>query len=361
MSRCSIFALYLPQFHQIPENDKWWGKGFTEWTSLRNAKRISRYSFQPRVPLNGYYDLSDYHAIEAQAKLAKKYGLDGFAIYNYYSNGKILLGKPVELLLAHKEIDIKYFFSWANHDWRRTWYGYDMEVLQKQEYGNEMQIAEHYNYLSRFFKDPRYLKIDNKPVFAIYKSTYVQNLGLYEQIWDKMAKRDGFSGLYYVKTIDSSKLNTTDAFFDACFDFEPGYSLSQKSKLELVINKLRTFLRKELRLPIVSQVYDYDRLCSKIESRKHSSPRYYYGVFTDWDNTPRHKYMGLVVKNASPERFQKQFDIQYKKAIDNNSELLIVNAWNEWTEGAYLEPDTRNKYALLEAIKTVVDKYSNGD
>ena len=318
---------------------------------------MSKRSFQPRIPLNGYYDLSDYNVIKQQAQVAKQYGLSGFVIYSYYSNGKILLGKPAELLRTHEDIDIGYFFSWANHDWRRTWYGYNMEILQKQEYGNEIQIVEHYKYLSNFFCDSRYLKIDNKPVFAIYKASYIPNFSLYKKKWNELARLQGFNGVYFLQTIDSPS-NSFCGEFDGAFDFEPGYTLASNKNLQYYLNRIRSILVKKFHLRMVSSIYDYNNVCSKIEKRKYFDNRRCYGVFTDWDNTPRHKYMGSFFKNSSVCRFKKQFEIQLKKAIENGSALLIINAWNEWTEGAYLEADNKNGYGLLQSIKEVLDKCS---
>ena len=165
-----ILALYLPQFHQIPENDEWWEEGFTEWNVVKRAKKLSKYSIQPRIPLEmNYYDLSKVESIRKQAVLAKEYNVDGFVIYSYYSNGKMLLEKPAKIILDHPDIDVKYCFSWANHDWRRNWFQYNKELLRAQEYAaTDEQILEHFYYMLDFFKDTRYIKIDNKPVLLTH-------------------------------------------------------------------------------------------------------------------------------------------------------------------------------------------------
>lgn len=357
MNKCKIYALYLPQFHRIKENDEWWGEGFTEWNSVKDAKRLSRYSYQPRVPLEGYYDLSDVNTIRHQAEIAKKYGLDGFAIYHYYSNGRLLLEKPAELLLANKDIDINYFFSWANHDWKRTWYGYGLEVLRKQEYGNQNQIREHYHYLSQFFSDSRYLKIDNKPVIAFYRHLSIPNIKEYYEIWNRLAKEEGYDGLYWIQTIDKLDQRRDENLFDASFDFEPGRIVeSRKFRTRRFLNRVGAWLVKKSILKRVGQLYDYKKVAQAIIDNKHTDPKQYYGVFRGWDNTPRHKYMGVVYKNESVEAFQNLFKEQYKKANAENHELLLINAWNEWSEGAYLEADEKYKFEHLEAIRNVVSE-----
>lgn len=359
--KTEIFALYLPQFHQTKENDEWWGEGFTEWNSVRSAKKLHKNSYQPKVPLNGYYDLSRVEDIRKQAEWAISNGVDGFAIYHYYSNGKLLLDKPVKLLLDTPDIKIGYFFSWANHDWKRTWYGYSMEILRKQEYGSDEQIIHHYEYLSQYFKDPRYKKISNKPVFCIYKPEYIQNFESYHRIWNKLAKEDGFDGIFFIQTLDIEKKKRNTDLFDAAFDFEPGYTIfSRQNKINFILNRVRTFLlKKKILRNTVANVYDYERFASYLGNRVHSDNKQYYGLFTGWDNTPRHKRMGTFFKKFSLQAFETLLDAQYGKAIKEGHELLIVNAWNEWSEGAYMEPDTDLGYGVLETVKKIKNKYNN--
>ena len=357
MDKCEIYALYLPQYHRTEENDKWWEPGFTEWTAVKRAKSLHSISRQPRIPLEGYYDLSDYHSIEQQAKLAAEHGVDGFVIYHYYSNGKVLLGKPVELLHHHPEINIKYFFSWANHDWRRTWYGYNKEILQKQEYGTESQIREHFNYLLKFFKDDRYKKIEGKPVVSIYKPSYIPNMKEYYDIWNSMAKENGFDGIFFIQTIDQAEQTRQSEIFDAAFDFEPGCTItSSVFSLTRNLNRLRSFLIQKFNLFRIANVYNYKKVASAIMKKHNADQNHYYGVFPGWDNTPRHKRMGTVYKNESSKIFAEMTSKQYAKSLKENKSMLIINAWNEWSEGAYLEPDTFNGYKLLDSIKEIKDK-----
>ena len=168
-----ILALYLPQFHSIPENDKWWGNGYTEWTAVKNAKPLFANHYQPRIPLdNNYYDLSNNSGKTWfwQAELARKFGIYGFCIYHYWFEGKQLLERPMEILRDHKEMDINYCICWANETWSRNWYAQERTVLLEQRYGDESAWIKHFEYLNTFFRDKRYIKIDNKPVINIYHS-----------------------------------------------------------------------------------------------------------------------------------------------------------------------------------------------
>ena len=193
MKTPKIIALYLPQFHAIPENDKWWGKGFTEWTSVKKAIPLLKNHHQPREPLKGnYYNLLDPEVRQWQADLAQKYGIYGFCYYHYWFNGKKLLEKPAEEILRLGKPSLPFCFSWANESWSRTWYSSKKEVLLKQEYGAEKEWESHFNYLLPFFKDERYIKVDNKPLFLIYKPSLILELDRMISFWEKLAIKEGF-------------------------------------------------------------------------------------------------------------------------------------------------------------------------
>lgn len=347
-----VLALYLPQFHQIPENDEWWGEGFTEWNVVKNAKKLSKYSNQPRVPLNGnYYDLSKAECIRQQAQIANKYNVDGFVIYSYYSNGKLLLEKPAKLLLENKDIKIEYCFSWANHDWRRNWFQYNKELLRAQEYANnDEQIREHFEFLLDYFKDERYIKVDNKPVIFIYNYASIKNLERYIKIWTESARREGFNGVYFVQTLGGQTMKWNKNLFDACFDFEPSYT-SLNMTLACGLNSIKRRLVKYFKPKKVINYFDYSQVCNNMLKRVYSDPNHCYGIFTEWDNTPRHGINGTVYKNFSLEEFERQVRGQIKKARENKSPFVVIDAWNEWGEGAFLEPDELLGFGKLEIIK----------
>jgi hypothetical protein len=360
-----ILALYLPQFHSIEENDLWWGKNYTEWTAVKNAKPLFKNHIQPKIPFNNnYYTLDDEKGStwRWQAKLAKEYGIYGFSIYNYWFKGKKLLEKPVEILLKNKDIDLNYSFCWANEDWTRTWYGLDKEVLMKQEYGFVEDWIEHFNYLVEYFKDDRYIKINNKPVFSIYKSSDIKHLKEMLDLWNELAKKNNFDGLYIIASNNANDFETREELVDAYYNFEPGYSTKNsrsiyfklKYNFSILIKKILKFLLKKPKLSRKVNIKLVFKEIIKNSKRKYRNKKIYKGIFTQWDNTPRRKEEGTVYYNSSPKIFYKTL-LKMKKYVKND-DFLIINAWNEWGEGCYLEPDVINEYKYLEALNKVFSK-----
>lgn len=358
-----LVALYLPQFHRISENDMWWGDGYTEWTAVKRARPLFAGHYQPHIPLNDrYYDLSEENAEtwKWQAFLAEKYGISAFCIYHYwFCNGHQLLEKPAEILLKHKEIFVPFFFCWANESWTRTWYGLQKEILMEQSYGDELEWKKHFEYLLPFFRDPRYFRIEGKPVFCLYKSKDFQSLQAFMKTWNVLAIKAGFQGIYWI----SANTNTgTDErlFFDAKYNFEPDYSLkvrfpSLEKKKYLFLTGSRYWLNKIRKRKLLERTVDSRKIYrtiikSAIDDRNSPFP-IYSGVFPSWDNTPRRNYLGLVYTHTSPSLF---FETLNKlQSIVPQDALVFINAWNEWGEGCHLEPDKRYGYSYLEALKRV--------
>ena len=367
-----IIPLYLPQFHTIPENDEWWGKGFTEWVNVREAKPLFEGHNQPRVPLNNnYYDLSDIETLKWQCRIAKEYGIYGFCMYHYWFNGHLLLEKPMEMLLAHPEIDIKYCVSWANHDWTDAWKASNRQpkVLIAHNFDDEKDWVDHFNYLLPFFKDPRYMTENNKPLMVIYIPNIIRKLKKMLDVWSQMARDNGFDGLTFIyQSAASSFDNSWDhSLFDYGVEMNPGYvGLANRQKNSSFFPKLMKYsheikrflhIRRSLlpqkKITEVSKA-DYDYTWQRIlELRPISNaPKMIPCAFTDWDNTPRHKERGYLFQGVSPDKFKSYF----KQLIDNtknfyDTDMIFVFAWNEWAEGGYLEPDEKNGFAFLAAIK----------
>ncbi len=358
-----IIAMYLPQFHEIEENNTWWGKGYTEWNAVRNAKKYFTDHDQPRVPLNNnYYDLSleSGKTWQWQARLAKEYGVYGFCIYHYwFKSGDQLLEKPMEILLKHPEIDIRYSICWANETWKRTWYGVESEILKKQEYGNRDEWENHFAYLLPFFKDPRYIKVNNKPLVNIYHSQEIPDLLAMRSVWDKLAQKAGFDGVYIVVGNTGALLreNRHDAI-DAYYNYEPSNSRNHEiSSKELMLRRFRNGIKtaqnrlfKQKKFIHLEDADKYYKCVTKLTEL--NGKKCYLGTFVGFDDTPRRQYKGLVIK-SSPEKFYNNLLMIKRKLSDLNREddFVYVTAWNEWGEGAYLEPDNTNKYKYLEAIK----------
>lgn len=368
-----IIPLYLPQFHTIPENDEWWGKGFTEWVNVKGAKPLYEGHNQPRVPLNGnYYDLSQLETLKWQCKLAKDYGIYGFCMYHYWMNGKLLLHKPMEMLLEHPEIDIKYCISWANHDWTDAWKASNRapRVLIAHDFDDEQDWVDHFNYMLPFFKDKRYMTEDNKPIMVIYVPNLIRKLNKMLDLWTKMAIEAGFDGLTYIYQSASSSFDTSwdRSRFKYGVEMNPGYvnlKFAQKRNLT-IFPALMKYSRKFKQMfgikrslvptskPKSVGRINYDDVWENILKLRPASegPSMIPCAFTDWDNTPRHKERGFAYDGVTPEKFRHYLVelIKNSKAY-YKSDMVFIFAWNEWAEGGYLEPDEKNGYSFLEAIK----------
>lgn len=364
MNRIKTIAFYLPQFHCIKENDEWWGEGFTEWTNMKKAKPLYKGHYQPRIPQsNNYYDLTEVSTLMWQAQLARTYGIDGFCIYHYWFNGKMLLEKPMELLLANPEIDINYCICWANESWTNAWVSSQNKVLIEQTYGDEKEWESHFNYFLQFFKDSRYILDKNKPVLVIYRPELIPNLNNMLQFWNKLAMDNGFDGIcfgYQQSGLDDMRKD--NSMFTLDIEYQPKYALKDKDeknifrkKLHSIVDCLNQSIFKNHTLQRnTEQVrrYDYDDVWNYVISRHASSKKSVAGAFIDWDNTPRRGTNGLVFEGSSPEKFKYYIKRQYENISNNYSQpYLFIFAWNEWAEGGYLEPDEKYGTAYLEAIR----------
>lgn len=354
-----IIAIHLPQFHTIPENDEWWGQGFTEWTNVKKARPLYKGHIQPRIPLNyngekAYYDLSKRSHLLAQMQLAANYGIDGFCFYHYWFNGRTLLEKPIEMLLREKQLPLDFMLCWANEPWTRTWdgeHGAD-QVLVDQHYGGEAEWESHVQYLLPFFRRDEYMKVDGRPVLCIYNPRdIICRKDMITFINNRLSEYGFSDGCYIVNAHRHNAIEEFPVYGDAIYDFEPFATLSRLSKIDLID------ISMEIR-GINGRLYriiDYRKFCSLIDKRDTLlKSNHFLGVFSGWDNTPRRGYdTWLMFDNNNPEEFGKVLEQQYAKSKKNNMEYLFINAWNEWGEGAILEPDKEFGYGYLEKIKTV--------
>lgn len=356
-----VLAFVLPQFHTIPENDEWWGRGFTEWTNVRKARPLFPGHYQPRVPLNGrYYNLLDPATQDWQAQLAREHGVYGFCYYHYWFSGKRLLEKPVELLLERGKPDFPFCLSWANEPWTRAWDGGDREVLMPQDYAHEREWERHFEYLLNVFRDPRYICVDGKPMFLIYRSASIDCAEPMLRLWRQLAERAGLPGLHIVSTRTAFPADTRSELFDAFAEFEPVHTFRERKPFWL--RKRERWIRqyRRLRLRLFGSVagaphsYHYLGLWGMIE-RRALLPRTYPGAFVDWDNTPRRGLeRGTLMRKFNPRAFEQGIRTQLRKALDAGAQFLFVNAWNEWAEGAYMEPDEARGTFFLDTVREAV-------
>ena len=348
----STLALYLPQFHRVHENDKWWGKGFTEWTTVQNAVPLFQGHEQPRIPQNSnYYNLLDKSTFQKQAEQIKHSGLDGICIYHYwFKNGRQILEKPAEQLLQWTDIPLPYCFSWANETWARTWGNfsdrnrwtsvyekekkYDDEILLEQKYGNYADWKRHFEYLLPFFMDRRYIKIDGKPVFIFYKAGDIPCLENMIWYWKELAKKNGIPDLYL---IGNGIRKAQEVLFDEISIHEPSEAM----------------LRSNVNLKRTIRCFDYDEVWRNILTRG-KNKNVTLGAYVGYDDTPRHGIYGTIITNGTPEKFEKYMAKLIRINKRNNCRVMLVNAWNEWGEGMYLEADERYKDSYLCALKRAI-------
>lgn len=369
-----IIAMYLPQYHETEDNNKWWGKGFTDWTSVKTSTPLFEGHRQPRVPQNNnYYDLSKVESIKWQVDLAKKSGIYGFGIYHYwFSSNKQTLTIPAELLLEHTEIEFPFFFAWDNNSWVRTWSKFKHNtnawspkvdenldednsnngILAQLDYGDEKDWKVHFDYLNRFFMDDRYIKIDGKPLFIIWNYTDKDRLKKMCDYWRKLALEAGYKGLYLV-----NRYNPYDSLdgFDALITYEPMFSAWQnKNIVNRVLNKIKEHFVKEKRLTI----YNYDTVWKAIlkNARKKANQDIYYGAFVSYDDSPRRGTQGKIILGGTPEKFEYYLKELVNISKQQNKDYIFLTAWNEWGEGAYLEPDTQNGTKYLDVIRRISDE-----
>lgn len=358
--KVKIIAFHLPQYHQIPENDAWWGEGFTEWTNVKKAVPLFAGHQQPKKPLNGfYYDMTDHAARVWQANLAQKYGIYGFCYYHYWFDGKLLLEKPLESLLREKDIGLPFCLCWANEPWARTWDGKGNQILIEQRYGKEAEWLDHFSYLEPFLRDSRYIRIDNKPVIVIYRSSSIKCYDEMMQCWREAGRKRGIGELYIIDENNSFQNHYETACSDAVLYLEPMYTIQYgRSVWEKVIQRIKS-RTKGLRYQNNIHYYNYDELWRNILRRKENGSKTAYpGAFVSWDNTPRKGKKGVVIEGATPEKFQQYMQRQMEHAKQAGSEYLFLNAWNEWAEGTYLEPDEDHSYQYLEAIAKLMQEKS---
>lgn len=359
-SKVKPIAIYLPQFHAIPENDEWWGEGFTEWTNVKKALPRFKGHYQPHIPINDdYYDLNNVEVMRRQADLAKEYGVYGFCFYHYWFNGKLLLERPLHQWLETKSINFPFCLSWANENWTRRWDGKDKEQLISQEYSLE-DDRKHIQYLIQFFKDDRYIKIDNKPMLLMYRSESHSNIKKATAIWREEAIKAGFNGLHLVRTESFEKgIEPSTHGFDAAMEFAPDSTMNTGKIFKKNISKYLFFkllhhlkVRKD---PVYENgIYDYLGLRDNMVQRPIPSYMYYRCACPSWDNSARRKKHAFIFKNSSPEEFRiwiKEIKAYTSRNLPEDNQFMFINAWNEWAEGCHLEPDTKWGYGNLKVIK----------
>lgn len=344
-------AFYLPQYHPIPENDRWWGKGFTEWTKVSQARPLFPGHDQPKIPGDlGFYDLRLLDIQRQQAEMARQYGLFGFCYYYYWFNGKRLLDIPLLQMLAHPEIDFPFCICWANENWTRRWDGLDQEILIRQEYSPDADV-EFIRDLEPFLRDPRYIKVHGRPLLAVYRPDLLPDSSGTAARWRQHCRECGIGEIFLVMVqTNFGESDPRPLGFDAAIHFPPHCSSIRN------ITGSVPGLADDFR----GLIYSYEHLA---ESEVHRQPppyTWFRGIMPGWDNTPRRGMQSHLAYGSTPARYEKWLDHICDYTIRQNPEgerFVFFNAWNEWAEGAYLEPDARYGYAFLNRTAKVLAKY----
>lgn len=353
MPNLRALAIYLPQFHPIPENDAWWGRGFTEWTNVTRAKPRFRGHYQPHLPADmGFYDLRVHDTMVEQASLARQYGLDGFCFYHYWFNGKRLLERPVDQLLTHRTPDFPFCLCWANENWTRRWDGHDQEVLMKQEYSDADDRA-HIEFLARFFRDPRYIRVQGKPVFIVYRPALLPDIRTTLDTWREVCQKNGVGEVYlmYMESFGEQR-TPADMGFDAALEFQPdfwrlGEEITPPS--DHIFRKAESVEKKD-------QVFLYEQVVKTMLQKPAVNYKRYPAVFPMWDNSARRKAEAGIVHQSTPELYGRWLKHVVEKftPYGEDENFIFINAWNEWAEGNHIEPCRRWGRQYLEATAAVL-------
>lgn len=339
-----MIAIYLPQFHPIPENDEWWGEGFTEWTNVRPARPQLLRHYQPHVPGElGYYDLRDTAVQRRQIELAKLYGIEGFCFYFYWFAGKRLLETPLQNYLNDPSLDLPFCLSWANENWSRRWDGLDQHILMAQEHSPQDDIA-FISHVAQYMRDPRYIHVDGKPLLLVYRPSLFPEPAATVARWRNWCRENGLGEIYLAYTQSFESNDPRDYGFDAAIEFPPN-----NSGIPLITEHCRTNPDFE------GNVFDWSALVERSFAYQSKPYTLFRGLCPSWDNTARRGVKGTILAYSSPERFTRWASnaVRDTKARfkDPTERLIFINAWNEWAEGAYLEPDQRHGYAWLESVR----------
>ena len=348
--KARLIAFHLPQFHPTPENDEWWGRGFTEWTNVARAAPLFPGHYQPHVPADlGFYDLRLPEARAAQAALAREYGIEGFCYYHYWFGGKRILERPVNEIVASGEPDFPFCLCWANHSWNSAaWQGAPRELITPTYPGLDEHGA-HFDWLLQAFRDPRYLRVDGKPIFVLYKPDDIPDVAGVVRFWRQRAAQAGLPGLHLIGVSHRNE------------SWDPrsrGLDASMMQALPERDGRIpRRYLTTKLRLALQGNphkltIWDYEEIMPILLRADAPEWEDYPIVLPNWDNTPRAGMDGLVFANATPELFRKLLRQAIHRVHDRAAQhqLIFLKAWNEWAEGNHVEPDLKWGRKWLEVI-----------
>lgn len=354
-----VIAFYLPQFHPTPENDRWWGKGFTEWTNVGKAKPLFRGHYQPKVPADlGYYDLRLPESRKAQADLAREYGIGGFCYWHYwFGNGRRLLQRPFTEVLESGEPDFPFCLAWANHSWEDKQFNKEgtHRMLMEQLYPGDDDYILHFNTLLPAFKDPRYIRVEGKPLFVVYAPNNLPDAPHFIELWQQLARQNGLPGIHFVAHTPQPRPD--DPYRQQGFDAKVNVRLFDVFKqdfslLERINAKLqRVALKRGRHIP-------YERAARYFTSPEDRAIDCYPTLIPNWDHSPRSGRQGHILVGATPQKFEQHAEAVFRNVMHKPYERRIVflKSWNEWAEGNYMEPDLKFGRGNLEALQQALHR-----
>ncbi len=355
--KARVLAYYLPQFHPIPENDEWWGKGFTEWTNVGKAKPLFPGHYQPHVPADlGYYDLRVPETREAQAQMAREAGVEGFVYWHYwFGNGKRLLERPFNEVLASGKPDFPFALAWANETWSGSFHGLkEGNMLIEQTYPGDDDYIAHFNTVLPAFEDKRYITCEGKPIFFVYRPLELPDVKHFMQIWQELAMKNGLNGIYFIAI--QGRLYTKNIaeemyskLIQLGFDSVNVVNAYEAPIQSYGFRLIRKIFYKWLKCIPDLRPYNISQMVSAIDAIENVIPT----VVPNWDHTPRTGSKGIVLYGSTPEKFKECVHHQLESIKDKPYEkrFLIIKSWNEWAEGNYMEPDLQYGHQYLDALR----------
>ncbi|ROR50659.1 glycoside hydrolase family 99-like domain-containing protein [Diaphorobacter sp. C33] len=336
-----LIAFYLTQFHPTPENDVWWGRGFTEWTNVTKAKPLFDGHYQPHLPTDlGFYDLRVRETRRDQIKMAKDHGIDGFCYHYYWFSGKRILNRPLDDMLSDQESDMPFCLCWANENWTRRWDAAEHEVLIAQKYLPD-DDTDFIKSLVPFFEDERYIRVDDKPILIVYRPQHLPDAGKTIEIWREFCRKNGVGEIFLCAALTHGNENYADYGFDAGVEFPPHNMKSANVNSEIAFYQ-----------PFVGNVMDYATVAQSYLSRTYDGGKVFKTIFPSWDNTARVNNRALLFLNGEPDNYEFWLSSTLDLAAKQGDEIVFVNAWNEWAEGCHLEPDREFGHGFLLATKS---------
>lgn len=367
-NKARIIAIYLPQYHPIPENDATWGKGFTEWTNVVQARPLFKGHYQPRIPRDlGFYDLRYPEIREEQARMARDAGIEGFMYWQYYFGiGEKLLERPFEEVLASGKPDFPFCLGWANHSWQtKTWkrstsLTEGKTMIKEQKYDGELQYTDHFYYNLPAFKDPRYITIEGKPLFIIWNpSDHPNNISHFIQIWRKLAIKNGLNGIYFVARQYMGR--TYDALieqgFDAVYQERTANAMNNGEKWS-VKHRIQSRIKKMTGVQLFIDKHDFAKCYKLLVNKEAYKTNVFPTLVAGYDRTPRAGRKAQIFYNFTPESWKKHIldVLRYVRDKDKEHRIVFLKSWNEWGESNYMEPDLKYGTAMLDVLKECLEE-----